>query len=133
MKQLFTLSVLFLVFSLVSCSGSKSTAYNPEIAKELEQRNKGNISLLQRIRQLPGVTLRNGLPYFVKASNQVFGQQVTEPLYVLNGYIVGNSFRSVDQLVNSFMVESIEALTGVETAEYGSRGASGVIKIKTIE
>ncbi|WP_116216886.1 MULTISPECIES: Plug domain-containing protein [unclassified Allomuricauda] len=133
MKQLFTLSVLFLVFSLVSCSGSKSTAYNPEIAKELEQRNKGNISLLQRIRQLPGVTLRNGLPYFVKASNQVFGQQVTEPLYVLNGYIVGNSFRSVDQLVNSFMVESIEALTGAETAEYGSRGASGVIKIKTIE
>jgi hypothetical protein len=133
MKQLFTLNILFLIFFLVSCSGSKSTGYNPEIAKELEQRNKGNMSLLQRIRQLPGVTLRNGVPYFIKASNQIYGEKATEPLYVLNGYIVGNSFRSVDQLIDSFLVESIEAVTGSQAAEYGVRGSSGVIKIKTIQ
>ncbi|MFD2100423.1 TonB-dependent receptor [Flagellimonas iocasae] len=128
------LHISFLAFFLIfgSCSSTKApTTSTKNISKELEERNKGNVSLLQRIRQLPGVTLRNNVPYFTKATNQIFGGTPTEPLYVLNGYIVGNSFRSVNQLVDSFNVKKIEAITGSEAAEYGVRGGSGVIKITT--
>lgn len=54
-----------------------------------------------------------------------------EPLYVLNGYIVGTSFKSIDQIVDNVNVAEIEALYGADASEYGSRGANGVIRITT--
>ncbi len=133
MTRFLCIGFLALLSIFTSCSGVKSTSNNTDISKELEERNKGNITLLQRVRQLPGVTLRNNVPYFIKSTNQIFGGTPTEPLYVLNGYIVGNSFRSVNQLVDSFNVKKIEAITGPEAAEYGVRGGSGVIKITTYQ
>lgn len=128
------LHISFLAFFLIfgSCSNTKApTTGTKNISKELEERNKGNVSLLQRVRQLPGIMLRNGTPHFIKSFNQISGSSATEPLYVLNGYVVGNSFSSVNQLVESFNVKKIEAITGAAAAEYGVRGGSGVIKITT--
>lgn len=55
----------------------------------------------------------------------------SEPLYVLNGYAVGNSFRGIDQLVDNVNVKKVEALTGSDASVYGARGANGVIVITT--
>lgn len=131
MKRIQSLFILFAFLSLASCSSSKNTSDQQDLAQELTEKNKGNITLLQRIRQLPGVVVRNGVPYFNKASNSITGAASIEPLYVLDEYIVGNSFHSVNQLVDNFNVKSIEVMTGPEAAAYGSRAASGVIKIKT--
>ena len=68
----------------------------------------------------------------MKSANQISGT-ATEPLYVLNGFIMGNSFKSLNQLVDSATIKSIDALSGSEAASYGSRAASGVIKITTYQ
>jgi len=54
-----------------------------------------------------------------------------EPLYILDDYIVGQSFRSVNELVESVNVKKVEALSASEASLYGSRAASGIIKITT--
>ena len=77
--------------------------------------------------------MRSGVPVFSKTQTDISGSFPIEPLYVLNGYIVGNSFRDINQLVQSIDVKEIEAITGAGTAEYGSRGGGGVIKITTYQ
>jgi TonB-dependent SusC/RagA subfamily outer membrane receptor len=86
---------------------------------------------LNRIRRLPGITLRSGVPVFTKSSAEINAGGSFEPLYVLNGYPVGNSFRDVDQLVDNVNVEKIEVMSAAESSFYGSRGSNGVILITT--
>ncbi|MBO0342293.1 MAG: TonB-dependent receptor plug domain-containing protein [Bacteroidota bacterium] len=130
MKNLALILSLTFIMMLGSCSSGKTTAYNGNLAEEIADKNNKTIPLLDRIRRLPGITLRGGIPYFMKSANQISGT-ATEPLYVLNGYILGNSFESLDQLVDSATIKSISALSSSEAASYGSRGGSGVIKITT--
>ncbi len=132
MKNLAFIFSLISLSILGSCSSSKNTAYNKNLTEEIAENNNKTIPLLDRIRRLPGITLRGGTPYFMKSANQISGT-ATEPLYVLNGFILGNSFKSLDQLVDSATIKSIDALTGPEAASYGSRAASGVIKITTYQ
>jgi hypothetical protein len=133
MKKL-SFFVFFLIALMVcSCNSSKSTTVKKsELNKELNEKNKGNVSLLDRIRRKPGIVIRNGVPAINKASNS-FSASNTEPLYVLNSYVVGSSFRSVNQLVDSFNVKDIKIVAGAEASEYGSRGANGVIIITTFD
>jgi len=131
MKQLSIL--LFCLATFASC-GSANKATNPNPEKEtLEQKNRASISLINRIRQLPGIVIRGGVPVFNKTQTDVSGSFVVEPLYILDGYPVGNSFTDINQLVQSIDVKEIEAITGPDTAIYGSRGGGGVIKITTFK
>ena len=123
--------IIVFLFLLAACGGSQSVPGNVDSSTEtIDQKNRVTISLLNRIRQLPGVIVRGGVPVFTKTQTDLSNLPL-EPLYILNGYIVGNSFRDVDLLVQSIDVKEIEAITGPETAEYGSRGGAGVIKITT--
>ncbi len=132
MKNLAIIFLLIFLSILGGCSSSKNTVYNKNLSEEISKKNNKTIPLLDRIRRLPGITLRGGTPYFMKSANQISGT-ATEPLYVLNGFILGNSFKSLDQLVDSATIKSIDALSGSEAASYGSRAASGVIKITTYQ
>ncbi|MBT8235250.1 MAG: TonB-dependent receptor plug domain-containing protein [Bacteroidia bacterium] len=129
MKQLYIL--LICLVTVASCGPGK-VATNPDAETEtLEQKNRAVIPLITRIRQLPGIVIRGGVPVFNKTQTDVSGSFVVQPLYVLDGYAVGNSFTDINQLVQSIDVKKIEAITGPETAIYGSRGGGGVIKITT--
>ena len=77
--------------------------------------------------------MRAGVPVFTKMQTDLSGSRPIEPLYILDGYIVGNSFRAVNGLVSSVDVEKIEIFTGPEISFYGSRGGGGVIKITTYQ
>ncbi|GGD48296.1 TonB-dependent receptor plug domain-containing protein [Muriicola marianensis] len=134
--------VLILLLITLSCGTSKnSSAENgQELEESLQQKNSVTISLLNRIRQKPGVIIRNGVPIINKTSNSLSNQSddpsgmmlgSPEPLYVLNGYPVGNSFRDIDRLVDSINVTEIVVLTGADASSYGARGAKGVILITT--
>lgn len=126
MKKVALLLVSILVFS---CGSSKDTSEGPsDLQTSLNKKNRAAISLLNQIRQKPGIILKNGRPALQKTDNS-FTEQ--EPLYVLNDLIIGNSFNAVDDLVDSYMVKKIQVLGGAETSFYGARGASGVIKITT--
>lgn len=123
---------MFLALSLSACKSSKPGAKMSAITEEsAEQRNRASITLLNRIRQLPGVVIRNGVPVFAKLASEINQGGAVEPLYIVDDYIVGNSFRSVNELVQGNDVKEIEALTGPDTSFYGSRGGNGVIMITT--
>lgn len=117
---------------LASCATSKkSDSPTVDLQKELRQKNRASITLLNQIRQLPGVTLRYGVPVINSATNSISGLDNPEPLYVLNDYIVGSSFSSVNELVDNFNVKEIKILDDYQASFYGSRAAKGVILITT--
>lgn len=130
MKKLF---ILLLAGSfLMSCGSSKTVAPGDErnLEETLDDKNAAVLPLVNRIQKLPGVTLRGGVPVFIKNSNTTTGTP-PYPLYVVDGLIVGNSFRSVENIVQPVDVLQIKALTGSNASIYGTRGANGVIEITT--
>lgn len=132
MKRITNLFVLLITMSFLACkSSSKTTTNEKPLEETLDEKNKQVISLLNRIRKIPGVMVRSGVPIFVKGNNSV--ESSSEPLYILNDYTVGNSFKSVNGLVQSVDIEKIEALSPADASLYGSRAGNGVIKITTYQ
>ena len=131
MKQFILLFCLCL-FAFTACGPAKKTGDSgASLEKSLDDKNRVTISLLNQIRRLPGIVVKGGIPFFNKANNSMLLEGSQEPLYVLNGYIVGTSFKSIDQIVDNVNVAEIEALYGTDASEYGARGANGVIRITT--
>lgn len=132
MKKILSLTLLLGVLLSIGCGTSNnSKVTKTDLGKELETTNRGNVSLLQRIRQKPGIIISGGVPIINKTANTFSSGGSQEPLYVLNSQIIGNSFRSIDELVDNFIVKKITILTGARASSYGSRGANGVILITT--
>ncbi len=124
----FLFSVLFV---LIACGGAGKGTSGADVREELEAKNRMTTSLLDQIRRLPGVVIKNGVPVFIKGNSSIPGGGSQEPLYILNDYIVGNSFRDVGQLVENINVSEIQVLSASEASFYGSRAGNGVIKITT--
>lgn len=132
MRKLIPVWLVCGLLLLTACGGSKkSGTTNPTTAQEVEARNKAVIPLITQIRKLPGITVQRGVPIFIKGNTTIQGGRLEEPLYVVDGIPIGNSFRQVEDIVQPVDVASIRALSGAEASFYGSRGASGVILITT--
>jgi outer membrane cobalamin receptor len=126
--------ILYFLLLLLVCSCTSYKAGEGQEKKldaELQERNRATVSLLDRLRRAPGIIIRRNTPYVLKSTADSPGAQSYEPLYVLDGYPIGNSFNSVKDLVQSVDVKEIEVLTGSEASFYGSRAGAGVIKITT--
>ncbi len=127
--------ILMLFFNLPSTlngsSKSKTKVYTNEkpLEKVIDEKNRLAISLLGRIRKLPRIAIRIGVPIFIKGNNAI-GANV-EPLYIIDNYAVGNSFNSANDLVESVNVRKIVALSSSDASFYGSRASNGVIQITT--
>lgn len=130
MKRLFILLLSGLF--LLSCGSSRPAAAgdDPNLEQTLDDKNAAVLPLVNRIQKMPGVTLRGGVPVFIKNANNTTGRP-PYPLYVVDGLIVGNSFRTVENIVQPVDVKEIRALTGSDASIYGARGANGVIEITT--
>ena len=122
------IAVLVFGMMLFSC---KSTSGSVNVYKA-EREGVGNtqITLLNMMRKVPGVVLRGNTPVLRGTVNSV-SQPVAEPLYILNDYIVGQSFSSLNQLVDVSIVKQISVLDLANAAIYGSRAANGVIVVET--
>jgi TonB-dependent SusC/RagA subfamily outer membrane receptor len=81
-------------------------------------------NIYEILKGTPGVIVRGNS---VQIQGQTSFNSGTEPLYVVDGMVVG----SVDGISPS-MVESISVLKGSSASIYGSRGANGVILITLI-
>lgn len=93
---------------------------------------KANVYLGQMIARLPGVESfgdGNGMSFKVRGAASIYGG--TAPLFVLDGRQVGIDFSSVAQVVDPNQVSSIRVLKGPDASIYGTRGANGVIVIRT--
>lgn len=117
---------------LLSCGTSQpaATGDQKDLEASLDDKNAAVLPLVNRIQKLPGVTLRGGVPVFIKNSNTTTGTP-PYPLYVVDGLIIGNSFREVENIVQPVDVADLRALTGSNASYYGTRGANGVIEITT--
>lgn len=132
MKKLIVMALGCCLLALTSCGSSKSTPADGAVtAEQVEARNQAVLPLLTQIRKLPGIAVQFGVPVFVKGNNSIQDGARSEPLYVVDGIAIGNSFQLVQDIVQPVDVKSIKALSGAEASFYGSRGASGVIVITT--
>ena len=86
--------------------------------------------LADLIRKQPGVDVRGRSPNYdiTIRSNGTF---ITshQPIYVVDGLVLGNSYADVANSINIVDVEDIRVIKGADASAYGSRGANGVIEI----
>tara|TARA_R110002153_G_scaffold2294_2_gene11229 strand:+ start:5483 stop:5890 length:408 start_codon:yes stop_codon:yes gene_type:complete len=132
MKKLVSVLLIAAMVILGSCGTlkkSNASSNSTSLNDELKDRNRANISLLQRITQMRGVVLHNNLPVINKTANSFVSAGNQEPLYVLNNQVIGNSFHSINEIIENYNVKKITILTGADAASYGSQGSNGVIKI----
>jgi hypothetical protein len=130
MKRLLMLVLAVLFFTSCGSSKQADSGVEPNLETTLDDKNAAVLPLVNRIQKLPGVTLRGGVPVFIKNSSSTSGRP-PYPLYVVDGLIVGNSFREIENIVQAVDVAELRALTGSDASIYGARGANGVIEIKT--
>ena len=155
-RSLQLLGCLFVLGTLVACSGSKSTAssagaqpaavvdngYQLVPADNANQSNvmvhpnkdqPTNMDLTDMIRKLPGVRIQNGRGAYanivVGGPNSFISD--TSPLFVVNGTPMGNDYSIVYNTVRPIDVVSMSVLKGSDASIYGTRGANGVILIRT--
>lgn len=124
------ITALMLLSACGSSNYEKKDKDQKSIQEELDDRNDNVIPLITRIQRIPGVTLQRGVPVFVKYQNTLSGRS-QEPLYVVDGLIIGNSFARIKGIVRPVDVASVRGLSAAEAGFYGARGAQGVIEIKT--
>src|SRR5690625_6462279 len=54
-----------------------------------------------------------------------------EPLFVINGQIIGSSYSQANSMVNVRDIDYVRVLKGPDAATYGVRGGNGVVLIVT--
>jgi len=95
------------------------------------ERAPSNRTLADMLRQTSGVSVTgqgNNVSVKVRGINS-FGP--SDPLYVINGSPVGNSYTDIASTIDPNTITSITVLKGSDAAIYGSRGGNGVIVIRT--
>ena len=132
MKKLILIILIAIPMVLSNCGTPKSAVVNSSKTETID-RERTDISLLDRIRKKSGVIVRNGVPLLNKSANSFSSEGSQEPLYVVNSQVIGNSFDSINDLVDSFNVKSIRILSGSEASSYGTQGGNGVIIITTFQ
>lgn len=155
-KSLQLFLCLFVIMLFTACSGSKNTASSaqdrlPAVVDNgyqlvpADQANQSNMmvhpnkdqptsmDLTNLMQKLPGVRIQGGRGPYAKIT--VGGPSSfilnTTPLFVVNGKTIGNDFSTVYYTVRPIDVISMSVLKGSDATIYGSRGASGVILIRT--
>jgi len=152
-RMIFLLTMLLSVV-LLNCSATKSTSgkqyksnstvvddgYGQKLSKDGNQSNvmvnpneerKSNVTLDDMIRRLPGIQVSgSGRNARIKVSGSESFMAGTEPLFVLNGVSL-SSYAQLQGLVNPNDIASLTVLKGSDASIYGSRGANGVIVVRT--
>ncbi len=125
---IFLLSLLACIIS--SCVANKSSdSFGVTDDKSVKSTTFGTFySLGDYLKRVPGLQ-------YVNQVYQVRGLQSmseSEPLYVVNGVLIGNSYLTASSSVDVNDIESVNVLKDVgSTNKYGMRGSHGVIEIRT--
>jgi TonB-dependent SusC/RagA subfamily outer membrane receptor len=114
--------------------GEADQAVQSNIMTQPNKDKPSNISLTEMILRLPGVRLQGGSGAYarfkVTGTSDSF-MSGSDPLFVVNGNTMGTDYTAVHYLVDPRKVESVSVLKGSDASIYGSRGANGVIVIRT--
>ena len=92
-----------------------------------------NLNLTDMIQRLPGVRVQGSGAYasFVVSGTSSSFMSSPDPLFVVDGSAIGTDYSTVYYSINPNDVKSLSVLKGSDASIYGSRGANGVILIRT--
>ncbi len=127
MKKIISLFII-ISFFLISCNTNKETIYKAPQESGITT----EVSLLNMMRRLPGIILRNNKPVFNNKQGSI-SSGFQKPLYILDDYIVGSSFASLEELIDVKNIKEISVMEENYAAIYGSRAANGVIQVTTFK
>jgi TonB-dependent SusC/RagA subfamily outer membrane receptor len=118
----------------VSATAQRSASGEAKISADDIQRGSAESVAKALMGRVPGLwitqTEQGQLAVRIRGSTSINGS--TEPLYVIDGVAIQAGTNGVLNGISVFDIASIEVLKDVaSTALYGSRGANGVIVIKT--
>ena len=152
MKTLTTILIGFLSLGLAlsACKSTKPTANNSgeesvDVAYGTQKRknvtssvsdvktDNPNITLADYLRRIPGLNVRgagNTATVTIRGVSSFTGSQ--EPLFVLDGTPIGQSFSDVSSFINVNDIEKVTVLKDASASSiYGTRGTNGVVLIKS--
>lgn len=139
MKLSNILSIIVLLLIWQACSSSDKVRED-QASTVTEERNIGEIKntgshelreLSDYLVQISGVSVTGtgaGTQVRIRGTSSFLGGN--EPLYVMDGRIMGQSYSSVSFL-RGIDIDSVRVLKGTDASAYGSRGANGVVIIAT--
>lgn len=135
------ISTFFLIVILLSafqaCTTSESTTDRRVVETERQDSSTGNeqssyLELADYLQRLSGVLVSgsgNNIQVKVRGSSSFVAS--TDPLYVVDGQVVGTTYSTVNNFVNVRDIDNVRVLKGSAASTYGVRGANGVILIET--
>jgi len=133
------LSLIVLLLLWQACSSSDKVREDRS-STVTEERNRSEVKntgahelreLSDYLVQISGVSVTGigaGTQVRIRGTSSFIGGN--EPLYVMDGRIMGQSYSSVSFL-RGLDIDSVRVLKGSDASAYGSRGANGVIEIIT--
>lgn len=136
-SSLILLFSLFFVFT--SCSTSEqtrdreqpstSTDGSTTVVSDSRDTYRTLADFLQRV---PGVQVSGPSQNpTIKIRGSASFMANTDPLYVVDGNVVGNSYSQANNMLNVRDIDNVRVLMGSDASIYGVRGANGVILITT--
>ncbi len=121
--QIAALILVLVTFACQSNSGSRLTS---------SEYFSSFSNLAEALRIYPGLMITGSGSQTKVILRKNTGVQNQEPLYVLNGFPLGNNYNQTNQAINMADVTNIRLLSQPsELNTYGSMASSGVIEIKT--
>lgn len=130
---------LILVLSLAfqACATSDSSTDRSVVETERQDSSTRNeqsshLELADYLQRLSGVLVSgsgNNIQVKVRGSSSFVAS--TDPLYVVDGQVVGTTYSTVNNFVNVRDIDNVRVLKGSAASIYGVRGANGVILIET--
>lgn len=126
-----TIAATMMIFSCNTSQKAQSDKDSTEY-KAVKKDYKGQRQLVDYLRTTPGVEIRGNLSdplILIRGAKSMTGDN--NPLYVVDGVIIGNSYAQAASAADRFMIENVSVLPPPRSARYGARGQSGVIEITT--
>ncbi|NND35205.1 MAG: TonB-dependent receptor plug domain-containing protein [Saprospiraceae bacterium] len=118
-----------MVLMAISCSTTQqaTSSASPKAPKEQPAYRE----LIDILSKEPGLDVKKvGSTYDITIRGKQTFNTGHQPLYVLDGMVIGTSYEDAAGSINIVDVASVNVLKGSEATSYGSRGANGVIEIR---
>lgn len=123
------------LFIQCTTTNNATSSASPKSADKVSQQtldNPANRTLADLLRTTPGINITgSGANIEVTIRGAKALDRGNAPLYVIDKTPVGRDYNSVANSINVENIASIRVVKGPQASMYGSRGAFGVIEIKT--
>lgn len=132
MKRIILLSVLSISFLFAACSSVGSVAEKGRPEDSVSDDMNYYRNLADYLANVPGVLVQgSGNNAYVTIRGFSSFNASNEPLYVIDGTSVGNSYKEANSMLDPTYIDYVQVLKGPDATLYGVRGANGVIVIAT--